>query len=323
MRIPDEIQQRYEEEMAVISEVQRLSEIKLQTVANSNEWLFDSRIKRAESVLSKIEKGSHSFRDMHDFYATMIVVPTQAYIQQAVEAIGEYFEIELREHRNEDPSSFVYDDTHLIAHLGKKVSPVVASPVVLNRRFEIQIHTGVQYAWWRATHDNLYKSASTTTNSWEAKRASSQAKASLELIDGILADFDAAARLQVSRNRAHPQQSFVSQWVDSVPQRRVPADRLRFVETAEKLLKDCRIDETMARNALYSHDLYDIIENDRITLIQVVLVAIYNIKGNTLFDILKELKRPVLITHELTSSVPAFKSAPEEIRVEVEEFPRC
>src|SRR5262249_3487610 len=135
---------------------------------------------------------------------------------------------ERRSPRTSDAERFFYDDVHVIASLGE-IGPVRPREV-LEREFEIQIRTGVQYAWWRATHDVLYKGLDEP--SWRLRRVASQLKANLELVDGALADLPAAATLLEARedDRADPDFETARSWLDRWPQRRRPTDVHKFAD---------------------------------------------------------------------------------------------
>ncbi|WP_277209173.1 hypothetical protein [Isoptericola croceus] len=319
MRIPDSVTRAYEEELALVEPLRNHASTRLRILAADNAWLFDDRIKSAESALSKLETGRACLRDMNDLYAAMLVVPTQKHVKSASEAVLKSFTAQIRPARPMEASSFVYDDMHIIATLRGKVSPrAVPHPAVLDRPFEIQIHTGAQYAWWRATHDDIYKGSSPAGRSWAAKRASGQARASLELVDGVLADFEAAARLQKTTMPLDddPGES-VRGWLQHWPRRRRPADEVRFASTATAIAAAAAVDADAITERFSAGDLATFVAAPNLTPIQVILIACHLIGGTTIFPNLATTQQRVLITDELLGAYPALGALPSAQRVPV------
>lgn len=319
MRIPDSVARAYEEQLALVEPLRRHASKRLRILAADNSWLFDDRIKSAESALSKLETGGGSLRDMNDLYAAMLVVPTQKHVAAASEAILRSFTGQIRPARSIEASSFVYDDMHIIATLRGKISPrAVPHPAVLDRPFEIQIHTGVQYAWWRATHDDIYKGSSPAGRSWAAKRASGQARAALELVDGVLADFAAAARLQKTLS-SHDDEAgeSVRAWLEHWPRRKRPTDEVRFASTAAAIAAAAGVDPDAITQKLAVGDLATFIAAPQLTPIQVILIACHLIAGSTMFANLATAQQRVLITGELLEAYPSLSTLPTDQRVPV------
>lgn len=319
MRIPDTVTRAYEAELALIEPLRRLAGNRLRILSADNSWLFDDRVKSLESALSKLETGRSSLREMNDLYAAMVVVPTQKHVNAASEAILTSFSGQVRPTRHLEASSFVYDDTHIIATLRGKVSPrAVPHPAVLDRPFEIQIHTGVQYAWWRATHDDIYKGSSPAGRSWAARRASGQARASLELVDGVMADFEGAAQLQKAlRPNDDDAGEDVRSWLQLWPRSRRPADEVRFASTAVELTTTVAVARDLVTQKLATDDMSVFIANPEITPIQVVLIACHQVAGSSMFVKLASAQRRVLITAELVAAYPGLSALPSDQRVSV------
>lgn len=131
------------------------------------------------------------------------------------------------------PDRFVYDDLHILVSLGTS-APGLAEGLRA-RVFEVQIRTGLQYAWWRATHDEIYKGGERT---WRLQRVASQVHASLEMLDGVLAHLRTAATL-LDESTTDEDTLFadVAGWLDRWPDRRRPVDVSRFVSGASALAK--------------------------------------------------------------------------------------
>src|SRR5205085_494883 len=146
--------------------------------------------KSEESALAKLQLSPvPALSEMHDLYGTTVVVPTTAQIPDAVEAISAEFpgatKVARRRPRAE---TFMYDDTHVLAQLGSRAAGL--NDAIKHRKFEIQVKSGLQYAWWRATHDVLYKGAE---RSWRLSRVAGQIRAALELLDTQLGNLRGSA----------------------------------------------------------------------------------------------------------------------------------
>jgi hypothetical protein len=316
MHIPESVTRAYEEELALIEPLRERAGSRLRIISADNGWLFDDRIKSPESCLSKLEAGHASLRSMHDFYAAMVVVPTQRHVDAASSAVLAAFDGQVKPARTDNPSSFVYDDLHIIASLRGKVSPrAVPHPAVLDRQFEIQIHSGVQYAWWRATHDGLYKGRDPSRRSWAASRASGQARASLELVDGVLADFETAAKLQKNISRTTDQAEAAAAWLDAWPARRRPTDGVRFATTVSTIADAAEIAPDDIASLLENGSMDQYLSNPNITPVQAIIIACHLVGGNAIFQKLSDSRRLLLITEELVLSYSPFDAIPAALRV--------
>jgi ppGpp synthetase/RelA/SpoT-type nucleotidyltranferase len=318
MIIPESVQMAYERELEVITPLRGNASSRLRLVAADNDWLFDDRVKSAESVLSKLDSGYPALSSMHDFYAAMLVVPTQKDIGKAVNAVQRSLNARVKPSKLSDVSSFAYDDVHMIAKLRGKVSPAaVTHAVVLDREFEVQIHTGVQYAWWRATHDSLYKDTGSSGATWEAKRASGQARAALEMIDGILSDFHAAGRLQPMRPMPSGDVPVALGWADYWSKRQRPDDRIRFSGSALAIIGACGIDPADVSGLLAAGALQSYVDDKALTPVQVILIACHILGGDAIFAALASIEHKVLVTSELVSAYAACDAVAVEDRVSI------
>lgn len=149
MRVPESIGFAYDEAIAVVEPLAAVAGTRLRVMCAQNGWLFDDRIKSAESCLSKLESGGSPLSELHDLYATMVVVPTQVEIELAIDKILGLFDGTLKVRAFSGPENFAYDDVHVIARLCGKVSPrSVPNDAVLKRYFEIQVRTGSSPNAW-------------------------------------------------------------------------------------------------------------------------------------------------------------------------------
>ncbi|NMD56341.1 MULTISPECIES: hypothetical protein [Tsukamurella] len=308
MLITGSVLSAYNSALEVALEVQRLAGSRLRTVCADNHWLFDDRIKTAESALSKVESGRGGFGDLNDLYAAMIVVPTRNQIEPAMLELEPVVTYQTKVRSNGKHDSFAYDDVHLIATLEGKVSPAVVSSNVRERRFEVQVRTGLQYAWWSATHDQIYKSVSSGRIGWHTLRTSSQARAALEMLDGILTDLEAASQLHQSQSIDPPDnendtkyENWLSLWR---PDRR-PHNVLRFVETARSLVESCNVEFDTIDKLLKTSGFSTILADTLVTPLQAIAIALLRIVPFSEFeDSLRRNHAKIMVTAEAVAHQP-------------------
>ena len=144
-------------------------------------WFFLSRLKMLESFALKIETGRvPDPKNLDDFFACTIVVPTIREVQEAENLVCEYFDFYRRrppkqKKTHKSSSSFVFDDLRL--YLKYRTLQSGRHPRLNGLVFEVQIKTILQHAWSLATHDLIYK---TDSVSWPLERIAFQVKAMLE-----------------------------------------------------------------------------------------------------------------------------------------------
>ena len=318
MRVPESVARAYEEERAVVEAVRKYASSRLRILAANNSWLFDDRIKSApgEHPVEARDRPYVATRHGRDLYAAMLVVPTQKHVRAASDAVLRSLNGELRPARDVEASLFRVRRRARNRKLRGKVSPgTVSHPAVLDRQFEIQIHTGVQYAWWRATHDELYKGSS-CRRLWAARRASGQARASLELIDGILADFEAAARLQRNIPQGEDPGETARGWLAHWSRASRPADEIRFASTASAIARTAEVELNAIAQRLSAGDLQPFV-SARITPVQVILVACHLIGGDAIFPRFLAAHHRLLITDELLAAYPPLDGVPFGLRVSI------
>jgi ppGpp synthetase/RelA/SpoT-type nucleotidyltranferase len=302
---PDSVVFAYEQALSTINPLAEVAGKRLRVICKQNNWLFDDRIKSLESCLSKLENGSAPLVELHDLYATTVVVPTQNEVGPACSLLLEEFNGAVKERREISAESFVYDDVHVIAKLGNKISPrAVSSPAILERPFEIQVRTGVQFAWWRATHEAMYKSGELESHTWKMRRAAGQARAALELLDGLLSDLPKAASLQRDLGILEQEEMRAKDWLRLWPVAGRPSDIYRYCQTVNNLLKTCGLSHENVENTISDPSFSEVIALGTITPVQAILVAMHRLLGTEFPTSLRKAGVKVLITEEFVVSFP-------------------
>lgn len=313
MQVPFSVEESYDSARLVAETLQRTVSPRMSRLCREEHWLFDERIKSLESCLSKLEAGSPPLNSLHDLYATTVVVPTQGEIDAALVLLREAFETETKPARTTSADSFLYDDVHLVAWLGDRVSPRGVHPSVLNMKFEIQVKTGLQFAWWRATHDQIYKSPNSASHQWAVQRASGQAKAALELLDAVLSDLPRAGALQRPAPFPDEYRNDPEQWLALWRPADRPIDVHRFCMTTMKWVDACALIPTDVLEELEKDAYRELISDRSVTPSQVILVCLHSLLGNALADRLQSAGIKVLVTPELLRRFPDLEMLPRNL----------
>ncbi len=288
-------------------ELQRIAGTRIKTViCEPHGWLFADRVKDAESAFSKLLYGrSHDLAQMRDLYAGTIVVPTRQELSGAIEALlDDMPESSVLERTAGDPSSFVYDDLHVAVRLGRHAA---ALGDLGQREFEVQVRTGLQFAWWRATHDAVYKGK----RSRNLVRVTSQARASLEMLDLVLADLPGAAvQLQATGPDPHDVRrdrtaGLLVRWEEA----RRPRDVVRFCDSVNEVAAAAGLDARWCGVLLDSSGGRRLVSQLDVAPFQAVLAMLVETKGPGFIDELPKDRR-LLVTDELRTACPALSGVP-------------
>jgi hypothetical protein len=195
MKVTRSIRDVYEEGIASVTELARFTDDILRPIGVRHKWHYESRVKSLDSFALKIESGRISDPPrLEDWFAAMLVVPNKSNIRTAVDLLsGDEVRLIVESRRPPDeaattkpPDSFRFDDLRLYVRHSQP-SGLPPRPF-LDRQFEIQIKTFLQYAWGIATHDKIYKA---DRLSWGAERIAFQTKATLEHVEASIANLDA------------------------------------------------------------------------------------------------------------------------------------
>ena len=197
MIIPTSFKQAYETNKPMWEKVKYEADGILTEVAGKFPGtVYRSRIKTVESVFDKAQIGRYEnpLREMEDFFACTLVLPTLTMIGPIRIELDQHFNVAEPEEKIPDPYEFRYNDMHLI--LGLKDTPLRPDKSILALKFELQIKTFLQSAWSQAGHDIIYKPGHI---SWGVERIAGEIRALLELADNVLAQIEATAQVLHSR----------------------------------------------------------------------------------------------------------------------------
>jgi ppGpp synthetase/RelA/SpoT-type nucleotidyltranferase len=311
MRVANSVAEAYDASLQVAKELQKTAGTRLRILCDLNSWLFDDRIKSLESCVSKLDAGSGPLSDVIDLYAATVIVPTQDELDVAMSHVLARVGGTVKPPRSVTAETFLYDDIHVIAKLDRIVSPRSLSPAALTRSFEVQVRTGLQYAWWRATHDQIYKSADPAAHAWPMQRSSGQAKASLELLDGVLSDLATASDLQRPSPTPSGYQAEPRKWLDLWPRSEWPTDIHRYTTSVNRLLEAVNARHEDVESELRAADFNDVVGSRDISPVQAVVIALWEMLDSHLSDALVASSLRVLVTPEMVALRPSLNLAPE------------
>ncbi|MDH6180757.1 hypothetical protein M2152_000939 [Microbacteriaceae bacterium SG_E_30_P1] len=210
-------------------------------------WHYEGRVKKPESYALKVETGRVDPRDLDDFFACTVVVPTLDSCDTAEALIARLFDVVGRKPETalvalSQPFDFQFDHIRLYARLRV---PSGLDPAPVHRlRFEVQVKTFLQHAWSIATHDLTYK---TNDVSWGKERVAAQVKASLEAAEVSIVE---AERLATSGNKLLARQDSATASLVGVVgslQRhftaaQLPEDTKRLALTIKTTLEACSLE---------------------------------------------------------------------------------
>jgi hypothetical protein len=284
MLIPASFQAAYEAELAIAREVEGIAGGRLRKLCRERHWLFDERVKDAESVLAKLQLGrTSSMRLLPDFYAAVVVVPTRAQLTEAIDSVRAQF----------------------------ARSEVSAA----QRPFEVQVRTGLEYAWWLATHDTVFKGG---LPEWPLQRIASEVRASLELLDAILADLAGAASLHPAR-AITPDEALIDAitLAEAWPEIQRPRDLKRFGATIVTFAQAAGISIEEIRDALIDPANRDLVGLPGITPAQGCLAVMLRKNSAELIGRLREAGLTILVSPEMLEQCPEFDGIGMEQRVQL------
>lgn len=319
MIIPDSFKRAYDSAELVWKSVKSEADGILRQIAGKCPGAnYYSRIKGLESVFVKTQKGEYEnpLREMEDFFAGTLVLPTLTMIEPVKTEIAQHFDITAPQVKPPDPYLFRYSDLNFILSL--KDTPLRPDKSVLGLKFELQIKTLLQSAWSQAGHDIIYKPSRI---SWGVERIAGEIRALLELADNVLAQIEATAQLLHSQ----AEQEYAGYM----------ADTKRIIEIMEQHWKPSDLPANRRRMAeivrnykdmagITTDDLAKLVEEARsandqvfdfltITPTQKVFVLVFRSYSDKVKKKLQSGKFRVLITPEMAGFYPELAHLDKEL----------
>lgn len=217
----------------------------LKSKGEAKNWFFLSRVKELKSFALKIETGRVSEpKDLEDFVACTIVVPTTTEISRATEMVLDSYDLKERrprcdKHTTKSSAEFRFDDLRL--YVAQRASNSGKNRDLVGMVFEVQIKTILQHAWSIATHDLIYKS---NTVSWARERIAYQVKAMLEHAEVAIGEANRLARAPAVA-KTDRQTATILKLINIVTdiwsQGRLPDDIRRLANNISDVLRSCDV----------------------------------------------------------------------------------
>lgn len=315
MIIPPEISSKYKEILLSLGRLKTDIDPVLEKIAASLNGLYFSRIKSEESFTQKLEGGKFAADKIIDLFGATIVVATSREVDDVEKKVSEMFKIHKKlANREKAPEEFIYDDVHLIISFEQK--NVVPDREYLNREFELQIKTFLQYAWDKATHDLLYKGQ---TISWSLFRVAYQTKAMLEQADQVLVQIEKTAELcPENEYKAFKDRNRIIELSTKIWEPvQLPADMRRLSSNIYDLLSLSDKGIKFLENELGNPSNKELLTAKSITPYEAILGIVIKRDWKNLLAGFKAANRKIIITKELREIVGLIPAEIEEIVIKL------
>lgn len=284
--------------------------------------LYNSRIKGVESAFVKAQKGDYEFpfNEMEDFFACQVIVPSKEYLQTIISDVEAEFDIESKPTRPLAPSSFDYNETHLILKL--KDSPYRQNKTDLRMVFELQIKTFLQSALQQASHDLTYKPQKI---SYWTERVVGQLRAILELADDVLAQVEITAqtlhaRSEYEDNNYKTDQRKLLQTIETnFPAEQLPQDRRRIAVIVKGYLDMAGVSTADFDGILKKSqkDYPKIFEFISLTIPDKIFIVLFYHYRERIIQKFNSGKVKVLITREMVEFFPELNALNDNGKVKL------
>ncbi len=318
MKIPIEVSSFLAEYAPLFNQLEKVAVPVLTKIAQSQNGFFQYRIKSAESLTAKLQKGEikQPLFECNDIFAGTIVVPNRTLFPKIEAEINYKFEQrEVIRNRLKKPTHFEYDDVHFIISLKKE--KFEKEGIIHQLQFELQLKTLLQYAIAKATHDILYKGDKQTARQI---RLAAQLRALFEMAEGLMNRLDLADEIldfeedKILESRIKIYEFIKEKW-DLID---IPSDLRRTAITIEKYLSLAKLkfqdfSQKVEKNQEYSNML-SLRSVEPITAILAVLIKI---NGQEMIKTAKKRKVFFLIPNEAEELLPILSQIPVELRVDL------
>jgi hypothetical protein len=313
MKVTKSIRELYENSLADVRALAKYTDDLLRPIAVGRRWHYESRIKTLESFALKLESGRiDEPSKLEDWFGATFVVPNQDNVKEAVGLLGDNaVRINVKYRRpptdsatTKPPDSFRFDDLRLYVQHQQPTG--LPTRDFLNRHFELQVKTFLQYAWGIATHDKIYKAEQI---SWGAERIAFQTKATLEHVEASIANLEVLERANEAPSyEAYARRNSFAAFIRGTWEAdRLPSDLKRASEIIDELTQELRLTLDHVRIALEAADSQGFgpgaLDLSPVQSIVLALVAQFP----RAFDRLSHARRPrrILITPEMREKFPA------------------
>lgn len=274
-----------------------------------------ARIKPKESLMAKIEKEGckDPANEIEDLVACRLILKSNSDVNVILEKIEEILNIEKRNIRNYRPNEFIYDDIQLI--LSFKDNPLISNKDILEKKFELQIRTGLQDALTEVIRGEIYK---TDVLTWQKERTASELRANLELVDVILSDFLQVSAIQEEKEYKPYQQrnEIIKLLKEFWSTEKLPEDLRRASIIIEDYLRLCDTTIEDLSNLLKLAKYKNIVEAVSITSCQIILIILF-LEKERFLEKIKSESRCLLITEEMIDICPELKKIDPSYRVNI------
>jgi len=313
MKIPSSFQLAYDSVFPQLELIKNYVDPRMQEIAKVYKAAYSSRIKLADSMLLKIEKGPYSdpLSELDDMFACTITVHSLPLIKEVLARVEEEFEIVTKNQRKLKYNEFDYNDLNLILKI--KPSFHNKDQVYIKYPFELQIKTLLQEAWAKAGHNIIYKGRNRT---YSLQRLASQLRALLEMADSFLANLESSASLLHFQTESEPENKTGK-----------IVDLLEMYWNSEALPSDTNraaliINDYMNLGGLNLEELQTLLEDSQnqkflqaksITPTQAIFIIIFQEKKGDLLGKLRN--RKLFITSEMIDLFPGLSRIKAENRI--------
>ncbi len=157
----------YDAQLPIYRRLERIVEISLQNIIDSNGLTVtavSARVKSRESLAGKLEhKGDkyHSLGDITDILGARVITFYTDDVDRIAALTEKLFDIDwensVDKRKLHDTDSFGYNSLHYVCRLPKTIVNEPDCPQLNEISFELQLRTTLQHAWASINHDIGYK----------------------------------------------------------------------------------------------------------------------------------------------------------------------